>query len=239
MPAFSYRATRLMTLSVIPFFLLVGTFWGFMAENIPPFDGAYPAGDLTRYFVDRAVWLRIAYSVAIPSWSFLMLWSLAVFNIMRRVEGGDHLLSYTQLMGGALTTLIPTFACIFWLSAAYRPEQTSPEIIRMLFDTGWLMMDLTFAITTIQYIAMGIVFLKDPRPTPLIPRWLAWLAIWLAIEFLAEIIMPSFRSGPFSWSGLFNYWIPFFGPFSLIALMSFFMMKAVARIEREDMARVE
>jgi hypothetical protein len=104
----------------------------------------------------------------------------------------------------------------------------------MLFDVDWLTIDLAFGVTILQYVALGVVASRDPRDKPLFPRWLAWLGIWIALEFVVELIMPYFRSGPFSWSGLFAYWIPFFGPFTWIVLITVFMIKAANRLEQEQ-----
>lgn len=41
------------------------------------------------------------------------------------------------------------FAYIVWLTAAFRPAQ-DPAIIRMLFDLGWLTVDIGFGVTILQ-----------------------------------------------------------------------------------------
>jgi hypothetical protein len=62
------------------------------------------------------------------------------------------------------------------------------------------------------------------------------------MEFLAELIMPYFRSGPFSWSGLINFWIPFVVPATWQVTVSWFMLKASRRLNEEydsELARAE
>jgi hypothetical protein len=228
-----YYWMRLCTLGIIPFFVLVGTFWGILGFNIPPFDAATSAVDLAQHFQDHGLRLRIAYAVAVPSWGFVMIWSVGIFGLMRRMEGSKALLPYLELMGGGLTSFVPTMASIFWLAAALRPER-DPALTQLLYDLGWLTIDIAWSVTTVQYVAAGIVFLKDKRSVPLIPKWISWLGIWLGVEFAAQFVMPNFRSGPFSWAGLFNYWIPFFGPFLWMALLSMAMIKAFKRLESED-----
>jgi hypothetical protein len=228
-----YRWMRICILSVVPFLLLVGIFWGVLCFNIPPISASVPADELAQHFRENGTRLRIGYAVSVPSFSILMLWSVGIFGLLRRITGPHSLLPYIQLIGGSLTALVPTFASVFWLSAAMRPER-DPALTQLLFDTGWLMMDMVWLVTTIQYVAMGIVFLQDKRTVPLVPKWLAWLGIWLGVEFVVETLMPNFRSGPFSWSGLFNYWIPFIGPFTWMVLTSSAMLKAIKRLRGED-----
>lgn len=230
-----YRWMRICICSLIPFLVLVGIFWGILGFNIPPIDASMPADELARHFRENGLRLRIAYGVAVPSFGILMIWAVGIFGFTRRMAGPHSMLPYLQLMGGALTALVPTFASVFWLTAALRPER-DPALTQMLYDAGWMTIDMAWAVTTFQYVAAGIVFLQDKRTVPLVPKWMAWMGIWFGVEFVVETLMPNFRSGQFSWAGLFNYWIPFFGPFTWMALLSFTMMKAIPRLEREDEA---
>jgi hypothetical protein len=81
------------------------------------------------------------------------------------------------------------FACIVWLTPAFRPEQ-DPAIIRILFDVDWLTVDLAFGVIIFSTSRLGVVALRDPRDKPVFPRWLAWLGIWIALEFVIALIMP-------------------------------------------------
>lgn len=168
------------------------------------------------------------------------MWAVGLFRIMVRIERG-RILSYILLIGGVLTAADLMFSCFFWLTAAFRPEQ-DPSLIQLLYDSGWLWLDLAFGVAMLYMIPFGIIALRDTRTEPLFPKWLAWLGIWVAMEFLAELIMPYFRSGPFSWSGLINFWIPFVVPAAWQVTVSWFMLKASRRLNEEyesELARAE
>ncbi|MFT6653307.1 MAG: hypothetical protein ACJAWI_000047 [Marinomonas primoryensis] len=229
----NYNAVRICLFAIFPLLVLAGVFWGYLGFNIPPLNGAVSAEELSEHFITHQTRLKIAYGVAIPSWSLLMVWSVGVFGVMRRIEGPNGVYSYVQLVGGALTTLVPSLATVFLLVAAYRPE-ADPQIIRMLFDASWLMIDLVFGVTTIQYLAIAAVFVADKRPVRIVPSWVSWLGVLIGIEFVMELIMPFFRSGPFSWSGVFNYWIPFFGPFIWMMILTCYLLSGINRLEAED-----
>jgi len=231
----NYFWIRASLLSLFVFFAISLFFWGILAYNIPPLDGSISAADLAQHFRDHAVRLRIGYGVALPMYALMLPWSVAVFALMRRIEGGDGILSYIQLGGGILTVVVMSMGNAFWLTAAFRPE-TDPAIIQMLYDAGWLTVDLFFGVTTLQYCALALVLLQDRAPKKLAPKWFLWLGFWLSIEFMLEIIMPHFRSGPFSWSGLLNYWLPFFGPITWVTVMTIILYRSVHRFEEEDRA---
>lgn len=233
MTGHDYRWMRLFTISVFPYMTLAGIFWGLLGGMIPPFPANTPPQVLAEYVQEHNLRLRIGFGVAVPLWGLLTLWCVALFGMMRRMTGPNALLPYVQLIGGSLTILIPTIATVFWLAAAMRPDR-DPALIQMLYDLGWLTVDMTFMVTTLQYLAAGIVFLQDKRTVPLVPKWLAWLAIWFALEFFLELLMPHFATGPFSWVGLFNYWVAFFGPAIWMGVVSLYMLRAFTRLEDED-----
>jgi Domain of unknown function (DUF4386) len=226
------RLVRLCGWSTFVFLALFCLGWGVLGRNIPPYGADMPAADLAAIYRQHAVSLRVGFAVGAASTTFLATWAIGLFRIMVAMERGGSLLSYCQLIGGILTTMVPFFACIFWLTAAFRPEQDK-SIIRLLFDMGWLTIDIGFGVTIVQYVALGIVALRDKRAKPLFPKWLAWLGIWIGLEFLVELIMPQFRSGPFSWNGLFAYWLPFFAPFVWMTGVAVFMIKAATRLNGE------
>jgi len=226
------KLVRLTAWSCIVFVVVFALGWGVLGRNIPPYPPDMPADELASIYRAHASTMRIGFAVGAFSSTFLVAWAIGLFRIMVRMEQGSQLLSYTQLIGGVLTGMVPLFACIFWLTAAFRPEQ-DPAIIRLLFDLGWLTIDIGFGVTILQYCALGVVAIRDTREKPLFPKWLAWLGIWISLEFLVELIMPYFRSGPFAWNGLFAYWLPFFGPFVWMIGVALYMFKATTRLTEE------
>jgi hypothetical protein len=223
---------RLSAYSVLVFIALFAFGWGFLGHNIPPYEGAMPADELAAIYRANGASLRIGFSLGILACAFMVPWVVGLYRIMLSMEEGRLMLPMLQLAGGLLTVCVPMFSCVILLAAAYRPEQ-DPALTRMLFDLGWLTIDMVWGVTTLQYIAFGAVVLRDRRATPLFPRWLAWLGIFLGLEFVLEFIMPHMRSGPFSWSGVFNYWLPFFGPFVWMILVVVYMVKATNRLAQE------
>jgi len=223
---------RLCLLSFFPYSIIAGFFWGYLAHNIPPFPASIPAEELAQYFRDNAFRMRLGYSVSLPFWSMLMVWAVGAFCIMRRVEGGDGVLSYIQLFGGALTSVVMSVAAGFWVTAAMRPE-TDPKIIQMLYDVGWLEGDLFNGISILQNISFLLVFYKDDRPVRLIPKWALWFGFFLAMSYFLEILLPFFRSGPFAWNGLINYGVGFVTPFFWMIIMTIYLQRAAVTLYTE------
>jgi hypothetical protein len=101
--------------------------------------------------------------------------------------------------------MLPSYA---WAAAAFRPDR-NPEITQALSDFGWLLFITPIAPFILQYVIIAIAVFLDKRPTPLFPRWVAYLQIWIAVLFLPAFLAYFMKSGPFAWNGVFVWWIPF------------------------------
>lgn len=206
--------------------------FGIMGSNLPPVSPALTQADLAAHFMNNANTLRAALVICLVVCTFYLIWCVGIFKVMEHMEGDNHVLSYIQLIGGALTFWVLSMACIFWLAAAFRPER-DPAIQQMLYDVGWMTIDTPFFVTSAQMFAIGAVFLSDQREVPLVPKWLCWYGIWVAFTFFSEMIMPFFKTGPFAFNGLFSFWVVFGSFFIWVAALSYYLLAAISRIEIE------
>lgn len=208
--------------------------WGILGYNIPPFEPSISIADLQAHYVNNSVRIRVAMVFSVFFMPFYFVLSSVISRIMQKVEGSDGPLSIVEQMGGAVTTVVGLVAGVAWLTAAFRVEERTPEMIRQLHDFGWLFFDTTYMATGLQMLAMAIVFLNDKRSTPLIPRWLAWYSIFVAAAFLPLTLLPFFYGGAFAWSGTFCYWVSLGTWFFWVQLICYYVFKAIGRLEQEE-----
>lgn len=203
-------------------------FWGWVGHNLPPAGPGLSATEIAAYYTHNSVSIRIGFVAAVVLMTFYMPWSAVVSARMGRIETGLPVLSYLQLIGGALTVMVVSMSAVFWIAAAFRPER-NPEITQMLHDMGWLTIDQLYACTTFQMIAAAVVGLHDKSPRPLFPRWACWYAIWAGLTFLPASLTSFMKSGAFAWNGVMSYYFPYFAWLSWFGLFSYFVLKDIAR----------
>jgi hypothetical protein len=208
--------------------------WGVLGYNIPPIPADLGPDDLAQHFRVHANEVRAGMAGAMLFGVLYLPWTLSITKVMETLEtDGNNIMSTLQMWGGGITVVPLVTSSVFWLTGAYRPDVLDPKTLQMLYDMGWLLIDMFYAITTIAMVAMGVGFLADKRVTPLVPRWVCWYNIWAGLSFLFELLMPFFKSGPFSRQGSLNFWIEFLVWFAYILLTTFYMFKAIARLEGE------
>jgi hypothetical protein len=208
-------------------------FWGAMGHNLPPFSADAPASEVAAYFREHATTVQVGMVVSMTFAVLYFVWGLACAKIAERTEVHNNILSTIAVWGAGLTVVPILVSTSFWLAAAYRPEALSDEVIQLLYDWAWLLIDLAYSVTTVQMIALGAAYLSDPRKTPLIPRWLSWYGIWVGVSFAAECLMPIFKTGVFQRMGLINFWVEFVAWFIWVPLLTLYVFKAVAVLEAE------
>ncbi len=215
--------------------LLVATivFWAILGQNLPPYSPALSAQAFADQIIAHAAQIRIGMIFQMPFSTLYFVWGVGISKVMERVERDNDVLSTIQLWGAGFTTVVFVVPCAMWLAIAYRPEVMDPRTLQILYDFAWFFFDMAYMLTTMQTVVIGVCFLSDRRPQPLVPAWVAWLTMWAGISFVLETMMPLVKSGPFARSGLINYWIEFSLFFLMMLVLSIFILKAIGRLERE------
>jgi hypothetical protein len=85
----------------------------------------------------------------------------------------------------------------------------------------------------VQSFAFAFAILSDKAPQPILPRWLAYLNIWVPIVFTPGIVLQFFKSGPFAWNGIFVFWIPATVFVIQFAFNAVFLLRAIKAEQAE------
>lgn len=123
---------------------------------------------------------------------------------MLRMDRRNPLLALIQLVAGAGTGVLLLLPMLLMTVIAFRPDR-NPEITVTLNDIAWLLFITPIVPFIIQNIAIGVAILRDDNRT--VPRWVGYLNFWIAASFLPDPLAFFFHSGPFSWRGIFIFWL--------------------------------
>jgi hypothetical protein len=212
--------------------------WGVLGYNIPPLSAELTGEQMATHFRTHANEVRAGMAGSMTFAVLYMVWGLSITKVMETLEtNGNNVLSQLQLWGAGLTVVPILVSSSFWLTGAYRPQALDPSILQMLYDMAWLLIDLAYAVTSMQMFALGVLFLSDKRAVPLIPKWVSWYSIWVGFMFVIEVLMPYFKGGPFARNGWLNFWIEFLIWFFFIVIVTLYVFKAIGRLEDEHFAK--
>ncbi len=215
------------------FEILFTIFWGVFGRNLPPVSPSLSGAALAAYFANHHTSILFGNSMTALVAVLWIPWTAQLTVVMRRIEGPSPILTIIQLIGGILTAWVLMFCPAIWAVAAFRPD-IDPNTIRMVNDLGFILFNITYAVTSVQAIAAGLVGLADGNEHPVFPRWVSGWAIFAGISFIPLTTMPFFKTGPLAWNGAICFWGLFGTYFIWTASMGYCMAKDASRRLRAE-----
>lgn len=213
-------------------------FWGVLGYNIPPLPADMSTQAVGEHFLTNYNSVRAGMAGAMLFGCLYLTFTLSITKVMEWINPNKNdMLPILQMWGGGLTVVPLVTSSVFWLTGAYRPEALDASVLQMLYDQGWLLIDMFYFITTVAMVALGVAGLTDQRTHRLYPRLACWFFIWAGVSFLFELLMPFFKDGLFARQGWLNFWVEFMVWFVYILTASYCTFKAVPRLmaERDEL----
>jgi len=201
------RLAMLGVWSTAGFFLVWLVGYAGFAQWIPPLSPDLTAEQTAAAYSEHSVSIRVGMILMSLGSVLYLPWTVLIAQIIRQVEGGGRMLSWTQLAAGivaALTFMLPSYV---WAALSFRGTR-DPEVAQTLSDLGWLLFITAIGPFILQYATLAVAIFIDEREDPAFPRWVAYLQIWVSLSFLPAILAFFFKTGPFAWDGLMVWWIP-------------------------------
>ena len=135
-----------------------------------------------------------------------LTFTLAIGFLLRRCTD-DVIMPITQTALGVFGTVYFSFNFLILAVAGFRPD-LSDQSTQTLHDLGFILTFSPAAPFFLQYFAIALAILQIPDLKPLIPRWVAYFNMWVAIGLIPPSFIPLFDSGPLAWDGLLGFYIP-------------------------------
>src|SRR3954469_3978761 len=157
----------------------IGPAAGIPAMNASPHTiGTY----ITHHPPTAAQWAGV-YLEVLALLAFVVFVSY-LWRVLRDAERGDGWLAGVALAGGLLSATLKLASLPAALAALYRADDgISPQVATALIDMNNIAFALTWATTALMLSATAGVALR----TGVLPRWLGWSAIAIAIGLLASL----------------------------------------------------
>jgi hypothetical protein len=125
---------------------------------------------------------------------------------------------------GVIEILVPGY---LFLAASFRPS-TPPETVAVFVNLGFFLLVAGVGPAIAQNVAIGVCILNgDPEGSHPYPRWLGYANLWLALTLAPGVLVPFFTAGPFTYAGVFGFWMPVTGFFIWLSLMWWFTLRAI------------
>lgn len=207
-------------------------FWGLMGHNIPPPNMMGLSADqlVAQYYDAHQGTIAIGMAVSMGVAFFYLPWSCLISGVINDSESrSPNVLSRMELTGGTLTAWSLGFCPATWLLCAIFTHDLPVNVIRAIHVFGWFIYDMTWGITTVQCIGVGLWTVLNKKQK-IFPAWAGWATIAVGTIFITLTILPWVKQGPFAVSGSWNYFV-IFGTwlFAFFGVYSFYLIKEMGR----------
>jgi hypothetical protein len=186
------QAKRAAAATGIVFVLLTVIGLVVVIPKAPAFDSS-PAR-IQQYYVQHRHDLHVGLFIASFGFFFFVWFLGSLVSHLRAAEGRQGRLTAIVFGSGLIFIGAVIIALTVFAAAAFRPEQTSAEVLRALNDFGFLLAAPVALVATAFFAAIARLSLK----TGALPGWLSGLAVLAAIGSGFAV------GGVFSDSGAFN-----------------------------------
>ncbi len=219
-----------------PTFLVVfvAGLW-FVAGLIPPPSPSDSAEHIAAFYRANAGQVRLGMLICMLGSVLFVPFVALVSRQIRRSSPRLELLADVQLICGVVAVVILLLFELLLATIAFRPDM-SPQVLRALNDLAWTTLLWPFSPFSLEYAAVGIAVLMDPRERPLHPRWVGFVSLLVAALFALGGPTLWAMHGAFSWDGLLTLWVVL-GSFGLwVYVMCWSMIRAIPLGEADAQA---
>lgn len=206
--------------------LAIGIF--LIAGFLPPPSPNLSPSEVAQIFSPDNVMMRTGVMLALLGSCLFAFPMMAIGAQLRRIEGPNHTLSdLNNILAGVVcvTNFLP---CVIWLAIAYR-SNISPDVIAVFNDLAWFMFIGGIFAQIPLNIVQGVCILNDRSGLDIYPRWLGFWNILLVLTFIPDVLLPFFRTGPFTYNGALGFWVPATGYFIWLWLNYGYTLRAIRR----------
>ena len=178
-------------------------YW-FMAGLVPPPSPNASARQVVQFWSHDVTLTRFGLVVTLLAGTLTGPWVAVIATQMKRIEGENAPMTWTQLGLGMISILVFLFPVIVMQAILFRPRD--PQLVLLLNDLAWLPFVGLFMPAMVQGLAIAMAIFKD-KEEKVFPRWLGYFNVWIALLFIPDILIYSFKTGPFAWDGLIGFWL--------------------------------
>ena len=211
-------------------------FTGFiLSVFIPPLSPALNPEQVANHYQTYSTGIRIGMVFMCISGMFMAPLIGEISAQIKRMKGVPDGLRYAQISANTANAMFFYLPAILFIAIAFRPERPV-EMTYMMNDLAWILAILPWGPAFIANVVIATAIFVDQSDSPVFPRWLAYLNIWVALAYLPGGLLPFFKSGPLAWNGILVFWLAATAFIIWFAAMAVGILQAIRGEERDHSA---
>lgn len=186
------------------FYNLFGLIFVVLTRVMPPPRPDVGPTQIVEFFTAHSLTIRIGFGILMVVVGFTGVANgLIALQIKRMSVAPVFAYGYmASLVVGAIPgCVLPGFA---FVAASFRPDR-DPEIMVMLYDWCLLSYVGSLGCFATQNMVLALAIFLDRND--ILPKWLAYMSIWMIVTELLAAPVFVFEAGPVAWNGSISFWM--------------------------------
>jgi hypothetical protein len=179
----------------------------FVAGFFPPSAPSASADQIVDLYAEHTGLVKLGLVISMAASALLVPWAVAISGQLKRIDGA-RALADVQMVSCALLSLEFITPIGVWMATSFRFDDRAPDITMAMHDLGWILFMTVIWSLEVQLLAIGAAILIDRRGTPVLPRSLGYLSLWVAVLVIPAGLVLYFKDGPFAWNGVVGLYLP-------------------------------
>lgn len=213
------------------FCVLFGVGMVVLAGFLPPPKASDTAQEVVELYTEHKDRVRAGLVMMMFAAAFFAPWSAVISVQLKRIEGRFSPMTYTQLACGAAGMLVVVLPVMVMIVASFRPDR-HPELTQTLNDLAWIPFIMLFSPVLVQMLSIGVAVFGGGEQR-VFPRWVGYFNCWAALLLMPAVLIPFFKTGPFAWHGVFEFWLAAIVFFGWVVVMTVMVIRAIQSQEPE------
>ncbi|OBC01073.1 hypothetical protein A5784_02350 [Mycobacterium sp. 852013-50091_SCH5140682] len=186
------------------FYNIFGLIFVVLTRVMPPPRPDVGPDQVVAFFTEHSLSIRIGFGLLMIFIGFTGFANgLIAFQIKRMSVAPVFAYSYiASLAVGAVPGCL--FAAFAFVAAAYRPDR-DPDLTALLYDLGLLSFVGSLGCFATQNMVLALAIFLDRNDV--LPKWLAYMSIWMIVTELLAGPVFVFKSGPLAWNGSISFYV--------------------------------
>ena len=198
------------------------------AGFLPPHRPSATSNQIADIYNAHPTLIRVMLVITMAASALLVPWCVAIAGQIRRIPGA-RALATVQMISCSLLSLEFIYPVGIWMANSFRADDRPADVTRALNDVGWILFVLVIWSVWIQMLAIAAAVLLDRKAEPILPHWLGYLSLWVALIIVPAGLVLFFKTGPWAWNGLVGFWIPLCALVSWMLAMTWTVHQALTK----------
>jgi hypothetical protein len=180
-----------------------------------------------EFYTDNRQAIQAGMVIAMFGGALYGPWLAMLARAFKLADRGRSGFAYFQVVFGVFL-MIATLVPFYLLEVAVFRPGASPDVVQAFVDAAWIMV-LGFVYVHVTGVLLtGVYILCECRGSDMLPRWLGWLNIGVALLSVPGLFTGTAMSGVLTWNGIVAFGLPSIAFFPWLIAWTYVLL----RVER-------